>query len=247
MSEVKKEFITLNVADGTQMRAYLAQPSGAGKSPGILVFQEAFGVDKHIRDVADRLANEGYPAIAPELFHRTAPAGFEGNSSDFQSVMPHVMALNDAKLEADIHAAHDALARLTTIDARRIASIGFCMGGRASFLANLVLPLQAAISFYGGGIAKSERGPGLLDRAGQSHAPIFLFWGGQDKHIGPEQRESVGNALRNAHKTFASMEFAGADHAFFNDTRPNYNQLAAKHAWVLSLAFLTSNLEQRGS
>ncbi len=246
MSEIKKEFITLNVNDGTQMRAYMAQPSGSRKSPVTLVFQEAFGVDKHIRDVADRLANEGYVAIAPELFHRTAPPGFEGNSSDFQSVMPHVMALNDMKLEADIHAAHDALLRLSTVDAQRIASIGFCMGGRVSFLANLVLPLQAAISFYGGGIAKSERGPGLLDRAAQSHAPIFLFWGGQDKHIGPEQREVVAKALRDAAKTFASMEFADADHAFFNDTRPNYNQDAAKHAWVLSLAFLTSNLQQQG-
>lgn len=247
MSAIKKEFVTLNVADGTQMRAYLAQRSDAQKSPGILVFQEAFGVDKHIRDVAERFANEGYVAIAPELFHRTAPPGFEGNSADFQSVMPHVMALNDTKLEADIQAAHEALLRLSTVDAERTASIGFCMGGRVSFLANLVLPLQAAISFYGGGIAKSERGPGLLDRAPQSHAPIFLFWGGQDKHIGPEQREAVASALRNAHKTFASMEFAGADHAFFNDTRPNYNQVAAEHAWALSLAFLTSNLGNHGT
>ncbi len=245
MSEIKKESITLNVADGTQMRTYLAQPPGTGKFPGILVFQEAFGVDKHIRDVAERLANEGYVAIAPELFHRTAPAGFEGNSSDFQSVMPHVMALNDTKLEADIHAAHEALLRLSAIDAQRIASIGFCMGGRVSFLANLVLPLHAAVSFYGGGIAKSERGPGLLDRAAQSHAPIFLFWGGQDKHIGPEQREAVAKALRDARKTFATMEFADADHAFFNDTRPNYNQAAAKHAWALSFAFLTSNLQRQ--
>ncbi len=246
MSEIKKEFITLNVADGTKMRAYLAQPSGTGNFPGILVFQEAFGVDKHIRDVTERLANERYVAIAPELFHRTAPPGFEGDSSDFQSVMPHVMALTDTKLEADIHTTHEALLRLSTIEAQRIASIGFCMGGRVSFLANLVLPLQAAISFYGGSIAKSERGPGLLNRVEQSHAPILLFWGGRDKHIGPEQRESVGTALRNAHKTFASMEFADADHAFFNDTRPNYNQAAAKHAWVLSLAFLRSNLQQQG-
>lgn len=243
MSEIKNEFITLNVADGTQMRAYLAQPSGAGKFPGILVFQEAFGVDKHIRDVTERLASEGYAAIAPELFHRTAPVGFEGNSADFQRVMPHVLALNDTKLEADIHAAHQALLRLSTADAQRVASIGFCMGGRVSFLANLVLPVRAAISFYGGGIAKSERSAGLLDRSHQSHAAIFLFWGGLDKHIGPEQRYAVANALQNARKTFASMEFADADHAFFNDTRPNYNGTAAKHSWALSLAFLASNLQ----
>lgn len=242
MPEVKIETLSLKADDGTIMRAYVAQPQGSGKFPGMLVFQEAFGVDKHIRDVTERFAKEGYLAIAPELFHRTAPPGFEGNSADFQSVMPHVQALNDKNLEADIRAAHDGLLRQSAIDTRRIACVGFCMGGRVSFLANLVLPLGAAVSFYGGGIAKSERGPGLLERAEQSRAPIFLFWGGKDKHIGPEQRQAVSQALREAKKTFASMEFADADHAFFNDTRPNYNKEAAEQAWALSLAFFRGNL-----
>lgn len=242
MSGIKTEFLTLKANDGTQMRAYMAQAEGRAKSPGILVFQEAFGVDKHIRDVTERFAKEGYLAIAPELFHRTAPSGFEGNVADFQSVMPHVMALNDVNLEADIRAAHDALQRQSTMDGQRLACVGFCMGGRVSFLANLILPLRAAISFYGGGIAKSERGPGLLSRVEETKAPILLFWGGLDKHIGPEQRRDVNEALRAAKKTFASMEFAAADHAFFNDTRPNYNKAAAEQAWKLSLAFF-NNLE----
>jgi carboxymethylenebutenolidase len=242
MPEVKTETLNLQVDDGTTMRAYMAQPQGSGKFPGMLVFQEAFGVDKHIRDVTERFATEGYIAIAPELFHRTAPPGFEGNTSDFQSVMPHVMALNDKDAEADVRGAHKVLLRQSAIDAQRIACVGFCMGGRVSFLANLVLPLRAAISFYGGGIAKSERGPGLLHRAEQAKAPIFLFWGGEDKHIGPGQRQAVSQALREAKKTFASMEFADADHAFFNDTRPNYNREAAEQAWELSKAFLRANL-----
>lgn len=243
MPKIKTELLTLRVSDGTQMRAYMAQPQAREKSPGVLVFQEAFGVDKHICEVTERFAKEGYLVIAPELFHRTAPPGFEGNSTDFQSVMPHVMALTDANLEADIRAAHDALLHESTIDGQRMACMGFCMGGRVSFLANLILPLRAAIAFYGGGIAKSERGPGLLGRVGETKGPIFLFWGGLDKHIGPEQRRDVSEALRAAKKTFASMEFAEADHAFFNDTRPNYDKGAADRAWKLSLAFLKSNLE----
>jgi carboxymethylenebutenolidase len=243
MHEVQTEFVMLNASDGTKMRAFVAQPQGGGKLPGMIVFQEAFGVDKHIRDVTARFANEGYLAIAPELFHRTAPAGFEGNTSDFQSVMPHVQALNDKNLEADVRAAHDGLLQRSTIEAQRIACVGFCMGGRVSFLANLVLPLRAAISFYGGGIAKSERGPGLLGRAEETKAPILLFWGGKDKHIGPEQRQAVNEALRKAQKTFASMEFADADHAFFNDTRPSYSKTAAVQAWELSLAFFKENLK----
>lgn len=243
MPELKAEFVTLQVSDGTAMRAFVAQPEGRDKLPGLLVFQEAFGVNEHIRDVTQRFAREGYVAIAPELFHRTAPPGYEGSYADFQSVMPHVMALDDKNLEADIRAAHNALLQQNAIDAQRIACVGFCMGGRVSFLANLILPLRAAISFYGGGIAKSERGPGLLGRVAETHGPIFLFWGGLDKHIGPEQREAVGKALRDAGKTFVSLEFADADHAFFCDARPSYNKVAAERAWALSLAFLKSNLE----
>jgi carboxymethylenebutenolidase len=243
MPELKTEFLTLQVNDGTTMRAFVAQPEGRDKLPGLLVFQEAFGVNEHIRDVTQRFAREGYVAIAPELFHRTAPPGYEGSYSDFQSVMPNVLALSDKNLEADIRAAHDALLQQSAIDRQRMASVGFCMGGRVSFLANLILPLRAAISFYGGGIAKSERGPGLLGHVAETHGPIFLFWGGLDKHIGPEQRQAVAEALRGAKKTFASMEFADADHAFFCDARPSYNKAAAVRAWALSLAFLKSNLE----
>lgn len=245
MSEVKTEFVTLKVVDETTMRAFIAKPERGGKLPGLVVFQEAFGVNEHIRDVTQRFAKEGYLAIAPELFHRTAPPGFEGNYADFKSVMPHVVALKDEGLEADIRAVHDALLRHSAVDPQRIACIGFCMGGRVSFLADLILPVRAAISFYGGGIAPSERKTGLTERAGQMHAPILMFWGGLDKHIGPEQRQAVNGALRDAHKTFASMEFADADHAFFCDARTSYNKEAAEQAWSLSLAFLKSNLEPR--
>lgn len=242
MGNIQTENLTLKVSDGTTMRAYVAQPEKQKNLPGLMVFQEAFGVNQHIREVAERFANEGYIAIAPELFHRTAPPGFEGDYSNFQSVMPHVGALKDANLEADLHAAHDALLSRSAIDAQRIGCVGFCMGGRVSFLANLVLPLSAAISFYGGGIAKSERGPGLLDRASETKAPIFFFWGGTDKHIGPEQRDAATKALRDAGKTFASMEFANAGHAFFCDARPSYDKTAAEQAWALSTAFLRNNL-----
>lgn len=240
MPDIETRFLTLKISDGTNMRAFLAQPSNAAKSPGLLVFQEAFGVNEHIRDVTMRLARQGFLAIAPELFHRTAAPGFEGNYSDFSSVMPHVSALNDVELEVDIRSAYDGLLGTSAIDPQRIASIGFCMGGRVSFLANLVVPLRAAISFYGGGIAPRDRNPGLLNRVGEAHAPILMFWGGLDKHIGPEQRRAVADALRDARRTFASVEFAEADHAFFCDARPAYNKEAAEQSWELTLTFLAS-------
>ncbi|MHB8526315.1 MAG: dienelactone hydrolase family protein [Candidatus Acidiferrales bacterium] len=241
-AEMKTEFVTLKVADGTSMRAFVAEPESTGKLPGMILFQEAFGVNEHIRDVTQRFAKQGYAAIAPELFHRTAPPGFEGRYDDFPSVMPHVAALKDDGLEADIRAAYEALASQPEIDRGRIACIGFCMGGRVSFLADLILPLRAAISFYGGGIAPSARGAGLLGRVKDLHAPILMFWGGLDKHIGPEQHRAVADALHAAGKKLVNVEFSDADHAFFCDARPSYNKAAAEQAWALSLAFLKSNL-----
>ncbi len=85
--KIATQRVTLQVADGTSMNAYTARPAEEGKFPGILVFQEAFGVNAHIRDITERIAREGYVAIAPELFHRTAP-GFEGSYTDRATIMP---------------------------------------------------------------------------------------------------------------------------------------------------------------
>src|SRR5271156_6055577 len=90
---IAKENVELTVADGTRMSAYVARPEQADLHPGLILLQEAFGVNHHIRSVAERFAAEGYVVIAPELFHRTAPPGFEGSYTDFPSVMPHLKAV----------------------------------------------------------------------------------------------------------------------------------------------------------
>ena len=237
MAEITKDWITLNVADGTTMRAYVARPQDTAQHTGLLVFQEAFGVNGHIRDVTGRFAREGYIAVAPELYHRTGP-GFEGAYNNFEQVMPHVRALTDQTLEADVHSAYKWLrADLGTLG-QQIACVGFCMGGRVTFLTNAILPVSAAVSFYGGGIAPSPAFPGLLGRAGDLHAPQLLFWGGLDKHIGPEQTGAVTESLRAAGKPFVNVEFSDADHGFFCDARASYPPSAAVQAWALALTFL---------
>jgi carboxymethylenebutenolidase len=237
MPEIQTEWTTLNVADGTTMRAYVARPQDIALHTGLLVFQEAFGVNGYIRDVAERFALEGYIAVAPELFHRTAP-GFEGAYNNFEAIMPHIRALTDQNLAADVRSAYEWLCADPGTQGQPIACVGFCMGGRVTFLANAVLPVRAAISFYGGGIAPSPFGPGLLSRAGDLHAPQLLFWGGLDKHIGPEQTHAVTEALRAAGKPFVNVEFSDADHGFFCDARSSYNPSAARQAWALTLTFL---------
>jgi carboxymethylenebutenolidase len=241
--EIKSEYVTLKVSDGTMMRAWVAQPSAGSSHAGILVFQEAFGVNAHIRDIAGRFASEGYLAIAPELFHRTG-AGFEGRYDDFPSAMPHMRGLTDAGMEADQRAAHDWL-RANGAANSRIAAVGYCMGGRAAFLAALRLPLACAISYYGGGIAPNASNPGLLGRARELQAPMLMFWGGRDKHITPDQIRAVTDALRTAGRSFVNVEISDADHGFFCDARASYNPAAAAQAWPLTLAFL--NTHQTGS
>jgi carboxymethylenebutenolidase len=233
-SAILKEKVELAVADGTHMAAYVARPEHPGSHPGLLVFQEAFGVNHHIRNVTERFAAEGYVAIAPELFHRTAP-GFEGSYTDLASVMPHLQAVTTDTAEADIRAAHEWLRTNAEVKPDEISSVGFCMGGRVSFIANSVIPLHAAVSFYGGGIA-----PNLLDRASKLHAPSLFIWGGLDTRITPEHRRAVTEALSAQKKIYVNAEFSRADHGFFCDERAAYEPHSARQAWALTLEFLRS-------
>ena len=231
-----QNIVTLSVADGTEMRAYSAFPSSTGPVAGIILLQEAFGVNHHIRSVADRLAAAGYAVIAPELFHRTAAPGQEFAYSDFGSAMPHYSAINNEDLTADLQASYDWLQSQPLVMTDKIGSIGFCLGGRVSFLANAVLPLAAAVSYYGGGTHL------LTDRAKDLHAPQLFFWGGLDAHISKEHIAEVTDAVAAAGKPFINTVISYADHGFHCDERPSYHPQAAAEAWALTLAFFAGKL-----
>jgi len=243
VEKIATEKILLRVADGTEMGAYVARPTGDAKHHGLLIFQEAFGVNAHIRDVTERFAREGYVAIAPELYHRTAPPGFEVSYSDFDAVRPHMQAMTEPATIQDIRAAFDWLRSDPHTESAKIASVGFCLGGRVSFLACATLPLHAAISFYGGGIA-----PAMLSRVAELHAPMLFFWGGLDKHIPQEQIRAVLDEFKKANKAYVNVEFSDADHGFFCDARPSYHAAAADLAWSLSKTYLhihASEMDER--
>jgi carboxymethylenebutenolidase len=234
-AEIITERIELAVADGTSMAAYVARPKAQARQPGLMLFQEAFGVNHHMRSVAERFATEGYLVVAPELFHRTAPAGFAASYTDFPAVMPHVEAVTADAAEEDVRSAYDWLKANSQVKADEISCVGFCMGGRVSFIANSAVPLRAAVSFYGAGIAA-----GLLDRAAKLQAPMLLIWAGLDKHITPEHRKSVTDALSAQSKIYVHAEFSRADHGFFCDERAAYEPHSARQAWALTLEFLRS-------
>lgn len=232
---ITTEKIELQAPQTPPMGAYVARPNDNGPHPGLMVFQEAFGVNAHIRDVTDRFAREGYLAIAPELFHRTAPPGFEASYDDFPSIKPHREGLTNDAHEADIRATWEWLRSNAQAKTSDISSVGFCMGGRVSFLANSAFPLRAAVSFYGGGIV-----PDLLDRAAKLHAPMLFFWGGLDKHISAQNRSTLTGALTKERKPYVNVEFSQADHGFFCDQRSAYERRSARQAWALTLEFLRS-------
>jgi carboxymethylenebutenolidase len=240
--EIRSEYVELKVSDGTTMQAWTARPVATGSLPGLLVFQEAFGVNAHIRDITQRFAREGFIAIAPELFHRTGP-GFEGSYDAFPTTLPHVNALKDDQMEADERAAFEWLTAQGVTEGR-VGAVGYCMGGRAAFLAGLSLPVGCATSYYGGGIAPRGTNPGLLMRAKGLCCAVLLFWGGKDKHITQDQVRAVRDTLSDAGKNFINVEFSDADHGFFCDARASYNPTAAAEAWPFTLAFLRLHTAQ---
>jgi len=233
---IKTESVTLRVADGSEMHAFVARPNTSDRSPALLVLQEAFGVNDHIRDVARRFADAGYLAVAPELFHRTA-SGVAFGYDEFPKIMPHMQALTLEGTTQDLEAAYTFLAEDAQTDKGRIGAIGYCMGGRTAWLANAKLPLKAAASYYGGRIA-----PDLLDLAPGQHGPILLVWGGLDKHIGSDQRAAVDQALATAKKRAVTTTFQQADHGFFCDQRPTYDAASARQAWALTLEFFATHI-----
>jgi carboxymethylenebutenolidase len=234
--EKEEDYVLLPVADDTTMAAYISLPENLKEDlPAIILLQEAFGVNHHIRTVADRFAAEGYIVIAPEIFHRTAPKGFEGSYSDFSAIMPHYSALTNEGLEADLKAAYIWLTDQPNVDKAQLFSIGYCLGGKMSFLANATLPLKAAVSYYGGGTDQ------LADKAADLHGKHLFFWGGKDQHIKAENIKTVTDALDNAGKDYVNVKISFADHAFSCNERPNYNEAAANQAWALTLAFLKNS------
>jgi carboxymethylenebutenolidase len=226
--------ITLTPKDGSSMNAYVSTPDANGPFAVVLVLQEAFGVNHHIRSVANRICAEGWIAIAPELYHRTTGPGFEIGYGDFELIRPHAMAVNLESLTYDLHAVYDWIQSQQHTIKNKIASIGFCMGGRVSYIANALLPLSAAISYYGSNMP--------VDLAKDLHGPQLFYWGGLDKHILPQQIEGVVSAVKSAGKEYTNVVISYGDHGFNCDERPSYQPKAAREAWAMSMAFLKNNL-----
>lgn len=232
---INHDFNTVEISDGTSMKVYVALPEGEGPFPSIFVLQEAFGVNHHIRDVAERFCRLGYSVISPDLYHRSSER-LEAGYDEFPSIVPHYQALTNEGLTLDLMACYEYLFTLKKISMDKVGCVGFCLGGKVSFLANAVLPITCGVSFYGGGLEM------LSNFAKDLHGPHLFLWGGLDKHITEEKRNIILKAVTDAGKDFTNVYLSYADHGFFCDERGSYNPMATKEAWAITTMFFENRL-----
>jgi carboxymethylenebutenolidase len=218
---------------------YEAAEQGVPKG-AVVVVQEAFGVNDHIKDVAGRFAAEGYRAVVPHLFHR------EGDPTiaydDMESAMKHVRALTEQGIAEDLDAAYAHL-HDDGFDDARIAIVGFCMGGTVTFIEAAKRPLGAAVTFYGSGIAEGRFGaPALVDLAPELKTPWLGCYGDQDKGIPVEQVEQLREAVSRAPVDTEIVRYPDAGHGFHCDARAAYHEPSARDAWSRTLAWLEDHV-----
>jgi carboxymethylenebutenolidase len=232
-------------SDGVEVDAYLALPEGDGPFPGVVVLQEIFGVNDHIRDITERFAKAGYAAIAPALYQRLAP-GFEtGYAPDDITIGRDYKAkTRTSELLSDIQAAIAHLTALPQVNSGGVGCIGFCFGGHVAYLAATLPDITATASFYGAGIP--SWGPGeaqpTLERTAEITGTIHCFFGEADASIPPEDVAAIEAKLKQHHIAYQIFIYPNAGHGFFCDRRESYNAEAAKDAWAKVQALFQATL-----
>ena len=238
--------VQVPAADG-DMSAYLARPVAEGRYPGVVVVQEAFGLNAHIKDVAARLSREGYVTLAPDLYYRekNAVVGYD----NLPEAIRLMMGLSDDKIVKDMGAAIAYLQSQPGARADRIGVTGFCMGGRVTFLTACLNPaVKAAAPFYGGGIGSARQsGDGTpkapLEYVEKLGAPMLLFFGENDPFIPLDEVERIKARLAQLKKKAETVVYPGAQHGFFCEERDSYRAEAAKDAWARLLTFFAQHLK----
>jgi carboxymethylenebutenolidase len=219
------------------------EPAGDAKG-GIIVVQEAFGVNDHIEDIARRFAQEGWLAVAPHLFHRSGDPrlGYD----DISAVMPHMRQLTPEGVLEDIDA---ALAHLDKagITLRRTGIVGFCMGGTIALVTAVRRDVGAAVTFYGGGVSEGRFGFGpLVDEAPGLRAPWLGLYGDLDKGIPVADVEQLRSAAASSGQPTDVIRYPEAGHGFHCDERGDYHPTSARDAWQRTLRWFEQYLSSAG-
>ena len=226
------------------LHCFLPESAPAGRLPAVIVIQEAFGVNPHIRRLCRRVASEGYAVFSPELFHRSG-AGLEFGYDEFPRIRPIFAGLTNDMILEDLRATHRHLAERPDIDPSRIAAWGFCLGGWVAVLAACELPIAAAVSFYGGGMVHPRPGIAftpLLDRMAGVRCPLLLVYGGLDQGIPAADIAAVRSRLESLGKEHEVEVYPDGGHGFFCEDRPAYHRASAEASWTRATAWLAKRL-----
>lgn len=233
ISPVKTAWIPITGSAGT-FDAYLALPP-SGSGPGLVLFQEIFGVNEHIRGVADQYALDGFVVLAPDVFWEQEPRvelGYDG--ADRDRAMALMKGLDGAALVRDAKDTVAALRGLRETAGHKVGAIGYCLGGRLAYMSAAVAGVDAAVAYYGGGIQDQ------LDIAPNIISPVMFHYGERDAHIPPAAVDKVRSAF--AGRRAEVFVYAGADHGFNCWTRGSYHAPSAARAHGRSLSFLCEAL-----
>jgi len=216
-------------SNGATANGYLARPAQPG--PGVIVIQEWWGLVPHIEHVADRVAAEGFLALAPDLYH-----GKQAKSPDEAGKLMMAMRIDEA--ERDLAGAIDYLASQPDASAPKVGTVGFCMGGALSLFAASKNPeVGACVVFYGGH-------PNVKPDLQALQAPVLGLYAGKDGFVTPDVVKQLDQQLSAFGKRHEFHTYPAADHAFFNDDRPTvYDPAAASDAWTRTIAFFKRELK----
>lgn len=220
------------------MRIHSEAPSGAAEVPGVVVIMHGPGLDRFIEDRVASLARHGYAAAAPDLYHRQPADGLD--------MMARIGRLRDDEILADVDAAVAHLRALERPRVTELAVLGFCMGGRITYLAAAARPglWHAAGVFYGGNIMKPwGDGPAPFELTSQIASPVIGFFGLEDTNPSPDDVDRIEGELARHGVPHELHRYAGAGHAFLNFTNAErYRAAPAEDAWQKLLAFLDRHL-----
>ena len=234
---------TLKTVAG-EIPIFVARPEGADRRPAVIVVQEAFGLNDNIRKITERLAEAGYHAVAPNFYYRQG--GTAVGYDRLQEAIGLMLQWTDDQVVADVRAVVAKLQNDQGVRADRIGITGFCMGGRASYLAACEVPeLRASVPYYGGGIAGQQFAPGAtapVTLTAKMKAAIQCHFGEKDSYIPLEAVEEIRKTLEREKKTFEVHVYKGAGHGFMCDERPDFDAAAAKLAWERTLGWFGKHL-----
>ena len=230
---VSHEELVLDAADGNRFAAFAALPDEPSDT-GIVILPDVRGLYRFYEELALRFAERGYPAIAFDYFGRTA--GVAKRDDEFE-YMPHVQAVKPSEIQADVAA---SVAWLREQGATRIFTVGFCMGGRHSWLSAAGgHGLAGAVGFYGRTGEGPDGSPGPIQRAPEMEGPILALQAGDDQNITAEDNAAFEEALRAAGVPHELVTYPGAPHSFFDRKQEDF-QDASDDAWARVMAFVAA-------